>query len=669
MDPFTAAIGPLITAVAGATLAWLVIRGRESAAKAQPAGAAPDSRRDRLYRRSFESSPVGLAVLTPQGQWIRVNDRLRALLGYKPDELSRLTIRDLTHSDDRKVEATHIRKLMRRDIGSYAIQKRLLCKDQKYRRFEVSMVRFEGEGEHRELWQCVVSPIAAPDTTDLLGADRKLDTILEPISDLAYVAFDDQGIIDGWNEGATRIFGYDRAEIVGKSRTMLYRDSDVWEQKPLHDLKEAAARGRLDVEDTRVGRDGVEIRLKITIIPDVRDDRVAGFMELAREVEQVRGVDQYRQAYERLKDLSEEKIQSLHAEINDLRQEVDDVRGRETTMRAELQRTRQDAQKQMGELRILTDAFRKELENRKSLEHELNEVLKERDQLGHKVIEMERHRAPLEREFVDLATPAEAHWVPVEPGQPAEALLEIALEKRSGTLVTASHEDEIRFFFDKGLLTSTSSNAPSSFLGEALLREGVIRREDHERALEIHHETGIALGRILVMSGTIDEATLAATIVTRARSDVARFVGWTDGRMMFLDGDSASVQHVRVRLDVGEVLDAVEKGEISRDLTLEPDPDDTLVVPLVAAPAPEVEAGVVPSPVGERTELPDDPAGDDTMRAAAPAFVASSAKRTTKFHRVGCLSAKKIDASRRLEFQTESEAIGRGLEPCRKCIG
>jgi len=660
MDPFTAAIGPLLTAVAGSVLTWVLIRGKDAANRTRQAGAESSSRREKIYRHSFESSPVGLAVLTPQGQWVRVNDRMRTLLGYSRSELTALTIRELTHSDDRKLEASYIRKLMRREIGSYSLQKRLLCKDRTYRRFDVSMVRFEDEGGTQDLWQCVVNPLVNSVQDEPVEHADNLGRILEPITDVAYFTYDDQGIIQEWNDGAARIYGHAREEIVGRSRTSLYRDADVWEQRPLKDMKEAIAKGRLEYDDTRVGRDGVEIRLKVTIIPDVRDERVAGFMELAREIDQARGVDQYRQAYERLKDISEEKIHSLQREITDLRQEVDELRDSEKTASENLRRAREEGQKQMGELRILTDAFRKELENRRSLEHELTEALEERDQLGHRMIELEKRKPLLETEFVELATPSEAHWISVENGLPAEIMRELAEEQRTGTLVAAAHSVEKRIFFDHGQVYSSTSNDPSMFLGEVLLRDGAITPEEHERALEIHLETGIALGRILVLNGTLDEEALTAAMATKTKSEVADFLEWNEGQMMFLDGEASSLQLVPVRLDVSTLLADAEEATPTQAALPASDPDTEAVAEV--EPKPEVRA--------DTEAVADEVAFDaDETMPARMLFVASRSKRSTKFHRVECTAAGKIAASKRLEFATADEALSEGLEPCKKCIG
>lgn len=693
MDSFTAAFGPIFTAVAGAALAWLLLRGRESAEKNRKPEVDSASQRDRFYRRSFEASPVGLGVMTPNGRWIRYNERLRALLGYSREELNNLTLRELTHSDDRKVEATHIRKLMRREIGSYSLEKRLLCKDTEYRRFEVSMVRFEEEGGVQDLWQCVVSAATAANHVERVDENGKLGGILAPVSDLAYVWYDDQGIIEEWNQGAERIFGYEAEEIIGRSRTTLYREADVWERKPLNDLKAAIATGRLECDAARVGRDGMEINLKITIIPDVVEGRVVGFVELAREIERARGVDQYRQAYERLKSISEDRMQSLQAEISDLRGEVDVVTRREQSLKGEMEKARLEAKKQLAELRILTDAFRKELDRRKLLERELQMALDEREQLGHRMLEMEKRQPLVESEMVELAAPSEMHWTPIESVRLDEVLRDLAREKRTGALVATSDSIEKRIFIENGMIYSTTSNDPAMFLGEVLLRENVISKADHERALEVHHETGIALGRILVLTGVLEEKALEAAMQLKTRKDVLDLLSWTDGQMIFLEGEPRPIQLVPVQLEVDSIL--AEGREDAAEITLVVGPDAATSVDLddtipaafiseeepvsVAEEGPWGADGTSEPPVEPEPPMaPEGPRGTPES-ASVPAepgqaevpvqFVASRAKRSTKFHRPDCRQAKKIDQSKRIEFRTREEAVARGLEPCSKCLG
>ncbi|MDR3519038.1 MAG: PAS domain S-box protein [Azospirillaceae bacterium] len=54
-----------------------------------------------LFRNTFDLAAVGIGLVGLDGQWQRVNKALRTILDYAEDELLALTIRDVTHADDR----------------------------------------------------------------------------------------------------------------------------------------------------------------------------------------------------------------------------------------------------------------------------------------------------------------------------------------------------------------------------------------------------------------------------------------------------------------------------------------------------------------------------------------------------------------------------------------
>ena len=49
------------------------------------------------FRATFEQAAVGMAHVGTDGRWLRVNRRLCEIVGYAPDELLRLTFRDIAH--------------------------------------------------------------------------------------------------------------------------------------------------------------------------------------------------------------------------------------------------------------------------------------------------------------------------------------------------------------------------------------------------------------------------------------------------------------------------------------------------------------------------------------------------------------------------------------------
>ena len=55
---------------------------------------------DGLWRLTMEHSPVGMALMSPDGRYLRVNPALCEMIGYAREELIGLTFHHITHPDD-----------------------------------------------------------------------------------------------------------------------------------------------------------------------------------------------------------------------------------------------------------------------------------------------------------------------------------------------------------------------------------------------------------------------------------------------------------------------------------------------------------------------------------------------------------------------------------------
>ncbi|MBK1650179.1 hypothetical protein CKO36_16645 [Rhabdochromatium marinum] len=55
---------------------------------------------EELFRLTFDESPIGAAMVSNEAGFLRVNRALCELLGYSEQELTRLTVDDVTHPDD-----------------------------------------------------------------------------------------------------------------------------------------------------------------------------------------------------------------------------------------------------------------------------------------------------------------------------------------------------------------------------------------------------------------------------------------------------------------------------------------------------------------------------------------------------------------------------------------
>lgn len=84
--------------------------------------------REREFRAIFEQAAVGMARLTPEGQWVQVNQKLCDLLGYTQEELKQHTFQELTYSEDYEIDQNYYQKLLTGEIDTCSFEKRYVHK-------------------------------------------------------------------------------------------------------------------------------------------------------------------------------------------------------------------------------------------------------------------------------------------------------------------------------------------------------------------------------------------------------------------------------------------------------------------------------------------------------------------------------------------------------------
>jgi diguanylate cyclase (GGDEF)-like protein/PAS domain S-box-containing protein len=90
-----------------------------------PAGAALAE--EQLFRSIFEQA-AGMALVAPDGQWLRVNHSLCAALGYSDEELLEKSFVDLAHPDDAGSTLIQVEKLLAGRTASYRTEQRFTHK-------------------------------------------------------------------------------------------------------------------------------------------------------------------------------------------------------------------------------------------------------------------------------------------------------------------------------------------------------------------------------------------------------------------------------------------------------------------------------------------------------------------------------------------------------------
>ena len=78
------------------------------------------------FRATFEQAAVGIALVSPQGRWLRVNRKLCGIVGYPEDKLPQVTFQNITHPDDLESDLEFSRQVLAGEISTYSLEKRFI---------------------------------------------------------------------------------------------------------------------------------------------------------------------------------------------------------------------------------------------------------------------------------------------------------------------------------------------------------------------------------------------------------------------------------------------------------------------------------------------------------------------------------------------------------------
>ncbi len=86
-------------------------------------------RSEQRLRHYFDLPLVGTAIVSPQRQWVQVNDKLADMLGYAPDELRGRTWEELAPTSDLPAVLRHVTSLLAGDEECFQCDSRINARD------------------------------------------------------------------------------------------------------------------------------------------------------------------------------------------------------------------------------------------------------------------------------------------------------------------------------------------------------------------------------------------------------------------------------------------------------------------------------------------------------------------------------------------------------------
>ena len=103
---------------------------------------------DQLWKLTLQHSPVGMALVSPTGALVSVNDSFCRMLGYDAETLRMMTVTEITHPDDLTIDLELMKETLSGERSSYRLRKRYLCAEDRevWADLSVALLR-DDEGE------------------------------------------------------------------------------------------------------------------------------------------------------------------------------------------------------------------------------------------------------------------------------------------------------------------------------------------------------------------------------------------------------------------------------------------------------------------------------------------------------------------------------------------
>jgi two-component system CheB/CheR fusion protein len=120
---------------------------------------------------------------------------------------------------------------------------------------------------------------------ELSKSEERFRLLVEGVKEYAIYMLDPTGHITSWNEGARRLKGYERSEVIGRHFSIFYSQEDIQRGHPQEELQLAQRDGKYEEEGWRVRKDGSVFWANV-VITRVNDHNgeIFGFSKVTRDL-------------------------------------------------------------------------------------------------------------------------------------------------------------------------------------------------------------------------------------------------------------------------------------------------------------------------------------------------------------------------------------------------
>ncbi|MHB8093489.1 MAG: PAS domain S-box protein [Candidatus Aminicenantales bacterium] len=239
------------------------------------------------FSKAFEHAAIGMALVLPDGRWLKVNPSLCGIVGYSEKELLTKSFQDITHPDDLEADLDYFRRTLAGEIPNYQKEKRYFHKTGRivWVRLSVSLVR-DDRGTPL-YFICQIEDVTGSKKAEavLRENERNFEQLIR-LAPIPMWFVNRKGVLKYFNDRFLKTFGYTHEDIptVEEWRRRAYPDEpyrrrvvESWEAA----VKRAALTGA-DIEpiEGRVTcKDGAVRIIEISGIM-IADDLLQTFIDI-----------------------------------------------------------------------------------------------------------------------------------------------------------------------------------------------------------------------------------------------------------------------------------------------------------------------------------------------------------------------------------------------------
>jgi PAS domain S-box-containing protein len=247
------------------------------------------------FSGAFEHAPIGVALVSPEGHYLKVNQALCDLVGYSKDELLARGFMDITHPEDIEVDRDNMRRLLAGEVRICQMEKRYV-----HARghlitvsLNVSLVR-DGQGRPRHFISQVQDITERKRLETELNRERDLwQTLLDTSPDHIYFK-DTQSRFIKSSKAQARQFGVESPdEMLGKTDFDFFDEAHA--RPAFEDEQEIIRTGRpmIAKEEREVWKDGHVTWASSTKMA-MRDGagKITGIMGISRDITERKRVEE-----------------------------------------------------------------------------------------------------------------------------------------------------------------------------------------------------------------------------------------------------------------------------------------------------------------------------------------------------------------------------------------